>query len=533
MYKIFEKFLKKIANSKAEKKKSENEENVSKEQAHEEQVQSIFPTIDENLMFLDSHFGNGIGLVKAKYDILQNTTQIGLVYIESVSDKVLIGNQIIEPLLRAKVDTNTPIADIVNLLQTKFICTPDTKKNNDMNQVIESLLNGSSVLFINGMNEALKIESRKLETRSIEKPENEATMLASMDALTENISTNCSLVIRRLPTPDIRFEKFIVGKLSRTEVRLIYIKDICDLKVIEEVKNRIQRVNTDIVDGIGTLSELIQDSTLSLFPKYKQTQRPDVIARTLTEGHFALLCSNSPYGMIAPISFWDNMKTMDDYADKPFASSYLRLVRLLAFTLSILISPLYLAFVTYNHSIVPASLALNITMGREGVPFPSFVEVLVMTLSITIIREASQRIPGAVGFFIGSLAAVVIGQATVSAGYVSGAVIIVVAVSEISSFAVSSTTLLYASRLLNYFLILWAGIFGMFGVINGVAIIIWHIVSLESFGVPYAYPLVPFDINALKDTSIRSPFSKLKKRFNMLVGENKNRMEHNGDKNKK
>jgi spore germination protein KA len=206
---------------------------------------------------------------------------------------------------------------------------------------------------------------------------------------------------------------------------------------------------------------------------------------------------------------------MDDYAERSTSASYLRFVRYAAFLFSILLSPLYLSFVTYNQTVVPQPLALAIATGRAGAPFPSVVELLIMTFAITIIREAAMRIPGAVGFFIGTLAAVVIGQASVAAGYISASIIIVVAASEISSFAISTSTLVYTSRLINYFFIILSGMFGMFGLINGIAIVFWHLASLESFGVPYLYPLVPFELSAMKDTFIR--LGVLKKRFRILA----------------
>ena len=167
---------------------------------------------------------------------------------------------------------------------------------------------------------------------------------------------------------------------------------------------------------------------------------------------------------------------MDDYAQDSIASSYLRFIRYLAYFISTTISAMYLAFVSYNHIIVPPSLAQNIAQGRTDVPFPSFVEIILLTLVISIIREASLRIPGATGYFIGTMSAIVIGQATVSAGYVSASVIIVISISVVSSFAISSSSLLYTTRLINYFLIILSGAFGMFGFINGIVLIVWHMI---------------------------------------------------------
>lgn len=488
------------------------------------QEENIFSTIDENFDWLKNVLGNDIGLVKGKYAILNGKAAAGVAYIEGIADKILISNQVIEPLLKGRVDLDNGFADILTQIQEKFIYVPNIKKSTQMKQIVDSLLFGDTLLFLDGVAVALIIGSRKIGKRAIEKPDNENAVSASMESFIEDMDTNCSLVIKRLPTPNLRFETFTIGELTRSKIKLVWLEGIANTKIIEEVRGRLQSIEIDAVDGTGGLAEVIGDHPLSVFPTFRLTQRPDVTAKNLSSGHFAIMCGNCPHVLIAPASFWDSFKTMDDYAEKPLVSSYLRIARYIAFLLAVLVSPLYLAFVTYDHSIVPPALALNIATGRDGVPFPSIVELLVLTFAITIIRESSLRMPGSVGFFIGTLSAVVIGQAAVTAGYVSASVIIVVAISSISLFAISSTTLVFPAKLINYFFILLAGTFGMFGLINGIVIVFWHAVSLESFGVPYLYPLVPFDLEGMKDTFIRAPVSILNKRLRILAPGNRIRM---------
>ena len=338
-------------------------------------------------------------------------------------------------------------------------------------------------------------------------------MLGSLDSLTENISTNCYLINKRLPSPNLRFEKFTLGRLLKTEVKLLWIEGIARTSAVDDVRSRIQMIDIDIFDGIGMLAGLITDRPSSVFPTYKQTQCPDVISKSLTDGQFAVLCDNSPFAFIGPVSFWDHFKTMDDYAQDTVASSYLWIIRYLSYVLCTTISPLYLAFVSFNHIIVPDTLAQNISKGRDAVPFPTFLEIMLLTIMLSIIREASLRIPGTMGYFIGTMSAIVIGQASVSAGYFSALVIIVVSVSIISSFVVSSFTLLYRTKMINYVLIIMSGAFGMFGFLNCVVLVIWHMTFLESFSLSFLHPIIPFDFNAIKDTLVRAPFKKLNKRF--------------------
>ena len=483
----------------------------------------IFATLDENIAFIHEALGVGIGLIVKRYAIFKSKLQICLVYVDAMADQKTIGAQIIEPLINESEDFSPGRDDIIKALLSRVSFPAATEVSDRMEEVLKGLLNGSSILLIQQESRALIFDSKIALHRTIEKPENEASMLCSLDSLTEDIDSNCNLITKRLPHPDLKFHEFTVGKLSQTTLKLLWVEGIADLKTVDEAKNRIGKIDIDNIEGIGALSELIRDRPLSIFPTYKQTQRPDVIARCLTDGQFAILCDNSPYAFIAPVSFWDQFKTADDYAQNTFISSYLRFIRYLSFVLCTTISPLYLACVAYNHNIVPPNLAIDIAIGRDGVPFPSVIEIVLLTITISVIREASLRIPGPTGYFIGTMSAIVIGQATVAAGYVSASVIIVVSISVISSYAVSSSILLYTTRLINYFLILLAGFFGMYGLINGIVIIIWHMVSLKSFGMPYLYPLVPFDREALKDTIIRAPLSTLKKRFGVLAPTNRTR----------
>lgn len=478
---------------------------------------NIFVSIDENFSLIKNQITSGAGLSMGKLNIFNGTTEVGIAYIEGICDKELISNQVISPLLHSTFSNEISESNILSYVQSFYIHSVETHKIDKIDQMIEELFKGNTVLLFNGSTTALVIKSKKIKIREIDIPKNEATVFASKESFTEDIETNLSLIVKRLPTPKLQIETFNIGTLSHTTVKLLWLKDIGNDEIIAEVKRRIEEINIDLGEGSGVLAEIIQDKPLNIFPKSKQTERPDVVSRKLYEGHFAILCNNSSLAIIGPISFWDNFKTMDDYNELSLISSFLRIIRFIAFLISIIISPLYIAFVTYNHTIVPPALALNISSGREGVPFPSIVELLGMSMIIDIIREAGIRMPGLVGYFIGTLGAVIIGQAAVSAGYVSVSLIIVVAFSTIASFGISSTMLINTSRLINYFLIILAGLFGMFGLLNGITVVLWKMVTLDSFGIPYLYPVIPMELEGWKDTLIRAPLKMLKNRLRLFA----------------
>jgi len=516
--KKYQKYAVKLTNKSKFKPNADTEEiNLLPSKA---QKRPVYSTIDENFGFLNSIISSTIGLTETKYELWNGKTHIGVAYIQSLADKELISSHIIKPLIEGNVNDAITADIIPDLIRTRFIHIPDTKKSNMMEEVIRSLYDGFTVIFSEDSNETVLVGCKKIEKRSIEMPNNEVTVLASMDSFTEDLETNCSLIIRRLPTPDLHFEEFTAGRLSHTKIKVVWLEGIAHQIVIDEIKKRIEKIDVDNIDGIGPLIELIVEEPLSIFPNYRQTQRPDTVTRKLSDGYVAVFCSNSPFALVAPMFFTDNFKTMDDYSENFYIGSFLRFVRLLAFFLSTTVCSLYVAFVAYNQTIVPPPLAVTIASGRNSVPFPTIIEILFLSLTITIIREASLRLPGSVGYFIGTLAAVVIGQSAVTGGYVSASVIIVIAISAISSYAISNSNFVYPARLLNYVMILLAGMFGMFGVVNGIVLIIWHMVSLKSFGMPYLYPIVPFDKEAIKDSFIRAPFKYLKNRPGILAHDN-------------
>lgn len=484
--------------------------------------------VEDNLTVIKNLFGEGINLIQSRHDI--NHLQLGISYIDSIADKDIVMKHVLTPIIQLARTLPPNAPDLLLYLKKSVVTVTEVFESRSFAEIISGLLNGDTVLFIDQADAALMIGTRKVEKRSVEAPENESTVFGSQESFTDDIKTNCSLIIKRLPVPNLKIEEFTVGTLSCTKVKLVWLEGIANPDIISEARARLRNIDIDLIDGVGTLFELIEDRPLSIFPAHRQTERPDLVARGLSYGRFAIICSNSPFAMVAPYGLLDTFKTMDDYEDRPVTASYLRLIRCFAFGISIFISGLYLSFVTYNQSIIPTNLALNIAQGRQGVPFPSVIELLILTAAITIIREAGLRMPSSVGYFVGTLAAVIIGQAVVTAGYVSASLIIVVAISTISSFAISATTMLYPARFLNYFFILLAGFFGIFGIVCGIIFLLWYLITLESFGMPYLYPLIPFDKSGMGDLFIRRRYSKLKSRMKFLSPFNRTKVGKSGIK---
>lgn len=292
---------------------------------------AISPAVEDNLTFLKNYFGNGMNFIESRYEILENHIPAGLVYISSVADKEVIQNHVVAPLLQSGKLLRQHPGNILSFIKAQVISVTEAKQAGSMAEIIGNILNGDTVLFIEGVNSALIIGSRKVEKRSVESPENESTVLGSQESFTDDLETNTSLIIKRLPVQNLRFEEFTVGTLTCTKLRLIWLEGVSNPTAINEARIRIQKIDIDRVDGIGVIAELIEDKPMALFPKYRQTERPDVTVKNLTDGRFAVICDNSPFAFIAPCLFWDHFKTTDDYQERPLVSGYLRIIRYVSF----------------------------------------------------------------------------------------------------------------------------------------------------------------------------------------------------------
>jgi spore germination protein KA len=268
----------------------------------------------------------------------------------------------------------------------------------------------------------------------------------------------------------------------------------------------------------GYIEELIEDNSYSPFPQLVNTERPDVAAANLLEGRVVILVDGTPFVLIAPISFFSLLQSPEDYYQRYMISSIIRILRFVFMVLSLLLPSLYVAVLTYHQEMVPTALLISVASSRESVPFPALVEALMMEVTFEALREAGVRLPKQVGAAVSIVGALVIGQAAVQAGLVSAPMVIVVAITGVSSFMVPHYTQGIALRMLRFPIILLAGTLGLLGVMLGVITIVVHLCTLRSFGIPYLTPIAPVKGRELKDALIRAPWWKMDTRPH-LTGE--------------
>lgn len=387
----------------------------------------------------------------------------------------------------------------VRLLQSSKVDYADT-----LDGLWALLIDGNTVILIDGHSRAIGCSTEGTVYRAIEEPSSETVIRGPRDGFIESVAENISLVRRRLRTPNLWSESFTVGSLTKTRVAILYIKGLAHEELIDELRQRINRIEIDGILGAGQIEEFIEDQPASLFPLVYQTERPDRAASMLLEGRVAILVDGTPFVLCAPTEFSMLLRAPDDYYEKVPSGTFLGSLRYLAFWGAILIPGVYTGTLTYHHELIPTELLVKIIASREGVPFPVAGEVFLMEFVFELLREAGLRLPRAIGSAVTIVGALILGDAAISAGIVSPPVVIVVALTAMSSFSAPNFSFSIAARLSRFVFILLGASFGLFGVQFGFLLLLLFLTSLRSIGYPYFAPFGPLILSNMKDVLYRT-----------------------------
>lgn len=400
--------------------------------------------------------------------------------------------------------------DNIDVIKNRIISAAEIKKTHSINEIIDSCLCGNTVLIIDGFNEGLIIDSKDYKGRKVEEAKTEATVRGPRDGFSESISINISLLRSRIRNPNLIFKTINIGKQTRTSICIVYLKNIANPKLVEEVCKRLKRINTDAILESGYIEQFIEDAPYSVFPTVGNSEKPDTAAAKILEGRVGILVNGTPFILTVPMLFIEGFQSAEDYYSRPYYSNVIRTLRFICFMITILLPAVYVMLSTFHQELIPTTLLFTIASGREGVPFPAILEVGLMLITFEILREAGVRLPRPVGQAVSIVGALVIGQSAVSAGLVGGILVIIVALTGVSSFAVPVFT--DAESILRILLLILAGTLGVFGVGIGLLVTLIHIVSLRSFGTPYFSPFAPIEKDDIKDSFVRTFIWKMKKR---------------------
>ncbi|OKL36309.1 spore germination protein [Domibacillus mangrovi] len=425
-----------------------------------------------------------------------------LLYLETIVDSIRIEESILRPLS----ETDMQKAE-------EALTVSERQEMADSEKALTALLQGKVLLFFEGRSICIACGVERFSTRSIMEPMNEKVVRGAHDGFVESLNTNIALIRERMKSPGLMIEYVQLGEKTNTRVAIIYEKEIANPELVEEMKRRVNSIDIDMMFDPGFLEDMVEDTTLSPLPQVLQTERPDRAIANMMDGRILLFGDGSPTCIIMPVTFFALYQSPDDYNDRTFPGSFYRLLRFFSFFIAILLPGFYIAIVGFHYEVLPPDLILKMQGGVQTIPFPPIIEVLAMEVAIEIIREAGIRLPTPIGQTIGIVGGLVIGDAVVSAGFVSRTTVIVVALTAIASFVAPSTEMSTATRLIRFPLMITASLFGFYGLMFGLMFLFIHLCKLESLGRPYFAPMAPFNLkNVLQDTFIKQPAWKMNTR---------------------
>jgi len=467
-------------------------------------------SLEENLIYIQGIF-NKVGDMNIRRFILGDELKLNaaLVYIEGIINKQFVNDTILRELMMVirNEDLKQPLhnQDLIELIPNNLLSIAVVERLEEFSKMIDNLFTGHVVLLIDGYAEALSFPIPARESRSVAEPETEAVVRGPREGFVENIDVNISLLRGRIKTPDLKLESLRLGRVSKTAIVVAYIEGVAPDDLVAEVMSRVKRIDIDMVNESGIIEQLIEDEPFSPFPQISNTERPDGAASSLNEGRVAIFVDGTPFVLVLPSVFIHFLQSNEDYYQRFFFASFMRLLRFGAFLVALLAPSVYIAITTFHQEMIPTKLLLSIVASRAGVPFPALVEALIMEIAFEALREAGVRLPKTVGQAVSIVGALVVGEAAVQAGLVSQAMVIVVALTGIASFMIPAYNFALGVRLIRFGVMFLAASWGMFGITFAVLALLIHLCSLRTFGIPYLSPITPTDWEALKDSFIRVP----------------------------
>lgn len=507
--------------------------NLNEKDFEKEDNTKIYPSLEENRTYLKSKYNMLISSdIKIRdFTITLKSKKIPafLLYIDGMVEDKSINEFIMQPLLlrnsikmqdfsKTFIDTErkTIKINLENFLYESLIPQNSVSKETEFSKIIPKVNNGFCVLFVQNLSVALCIETKGFKGRSVSEPVTESVVKGSHEAFVENIRTNTSMLRKIINNETLIIEECEVGTISKTKVDICYLKNIANDDLVAETKYRINNLKIDYLISSGQLEQFIKDSATTAFPQTISTERPDRTCNYILKGRVVILVNGSPFAIILPAVLTDFLSSPEDFNLNYHYANFLRILRCLALISALFLPGMYIAITMYHYELIPSELLFAITAAREAIPFPIIFEIIIMEVSFELIQEASIRVPSSFSTTVGIIGALILGDAAVSANIVSPILIIIVAFTGISAFAIPDNSLRFAIRMFRFMYIILGYISGFLGIAFGFFIHFLLLSKQNSFGIPFFAPYIPlYDLNH-NDSLPVQPVWKREKRNSYL-----------------
>ena len=492
-----------------ESKRSDNLSKHSSANKTSAQVETIPESILQVKTKLGEIFSDTNDFIMRTVTLQNNTnTNILIAYIEGMVNIQLLNENVLKPMLEKQNNVNfeqefTKKTNFINLLKYNVLTCSELTEINDFTQTIGHILSGDTLLYVDGTSTALSTSMPGVKSRSISEPLTDAVVRGPREGFTEILHINKTMLRRRIKNANLKFEYLTIGKQTATTVAICYIKGIANEQIIETLRRRLKKIDTDAILESGYLEAFIEDAPFTIFPTVGSSERPDVISAKLLEGRVAILCDGTPFVLTVPYLLVESIQTSEDYYVGSFVATFSRLIRIFSLFISINLPAIYLALISFHQEVIPFKLLITMASSRENVPYSAFTEAFFMLFTFEILREAGIRMPRPVGSTVSIVGALVLGQSAVQAGLVSTPMVIVTAITAITGS--TATTLLGILPMIRVATLIVANGMGLLGILLVNIALLIHLCSLRSFDIPYLSPFSPLSGTDLKDTVVRVP----------------------------
>lgn len=480
------------------------EENVRKQLSSELPI-SVY--LDENLYNIKVYTDNSSDVIIKPGAIGQN--RIAVLTCEGMADTGTLAELVYNKLNTLGNQDPMKPAELMSRLFDEYLTAAEQLELTTLGDLVLKMQSGFAIILVNGCARAIGIGIQGYKTRGIDEPSSELNVRGSREGFVEAVRTNMAMIRRRIKSPTLVFELQQLGSRSNTDICVCYISDKADPKLLENVKNRLNSVELNTILESGYIQPYLEGDGGWFFSECGTCERPDTFAAKLYEGRIGILVDGSPFALVVPHLFIESFQTLDDYTQKPFYAAFIRLVRIIAYFITLFLPGAYVAIASYNPEMLPSSLILNLAAAEQTAPFSLMVECLFIHFMYEILREAGIRLPRPIGHAIGVVGGLVIGDITVSAGLVGAPMVLVVALSGLCSFVVPQN---YEKVVVLRFLYIFAGgIFGLYGLLLVSGAVVIKMCSLNTYGIPYMAPISPFSPKASRDMLVRANWKRMAK----------------------
>ena len=453
------------------------------------------------------------------FDFELGKTSALCVYVDSITDKELLGLEVLAPLKKLCSEKSATKTNISHL--AKAITLANVKTESKITDATNDILSGNAMIFIDGKNKAISVDLKKFEVRAISEPPTGLAVRGPRNGFTESIKSNLSLVRRYLKSPDLKVETFEKGRYTKTSIAFMYIDGISRPEIIDKIRKKIQEIDIDGIPDSSYVSKLLNERKTSLFKQVGSTERPDVLIERMLEGRAGIIVDGSPFALTLPYLLIEDFQAAEDYYISEYRANLVRALRVVAMIFSILLPSVFVAAQLFHLQIIPLNFLLTIVNGIKEIPFSPSLEMFFVLLIFELLNETSVRMPKYVGMALAVVGALVLGETAVNAGIVSTPAILIMALSGISIYAIPE--LVETTSVLRFIYLIVAGSLGGYGLILITAFLIIYLSSADNYGAPYLAPYSPVLLNDFQDGLYMNNVIGMVKRPEALGAKNKTR----------